>query len=326
MKTNCDEEHLLATCLTQHFQIHPHSIVRINGYSNCNYQITDINGKQYILRYARKNRSKDSVDQENHVLNYLKNGKINCFPHLMDWMIEPTSGRFIHLFEMIRGDVLCLWWQQCNFANLTQIFNQLAILHKAMSKIPLQSKNKHQNHYLLIAPPPSILEETKAGQYVIQHWTMFCKNAASLLSDIEQAFPWDKAHYQWIHGDVHLENILFDSDQLTAFLDFEFTSWDSCEKDVIFSAFRVCKEGNTDQSFQYDEERFQHAIDCYQLKTFQLNRDFFRSYQSLWKPYFCFNQSMLYIQNAFDSVWQLQENTGFLPCFNEVLHYPEKRT
>ena len=327
MKTNCDKEHLLAACLTLHFQIHPRDIVRINGYSNCNYQITDISGKQYILRYARKNRSKDSVNQENHVLDYLKNSKINYFPHLIAWMIEPETNRFIHLFEMIRGDVICLWWQQCCFANLTKIFEHLALLHKEMSKIPLQSKSINQNRCLLKAAPPLILEETTVGQYVIQNWAVFCKNASLLISDIEMAFPWDQAHYQWIHGDVHLENILFDSDQLTAFLDFEFTLWDACEKDLIFSAFRVCKEGNTDQPFQYDEERFQHAINCYRRKGCQLNTAFFRDYQSLWKPYFCFNQSMLYIQNTFDGVWQLQENTGFLPCFNEVLHYyPEKRS
>jgi Ser/Thr protein kinase RdoA (MazF antagonist) len=321
MKTNYDEEHLLAACLTRHFQIYPRHIVRINGHSNSNYQIIDRKGQHYILRYSRKNRSKNSVDQENLVLNYLKNSEITYFPHLVAWMVEPITGRFIHLFDMIPGDVICLWWQQCRYTHLTQIFTHLALLHQAMAKIPLQSKNIKQNHCVLKSAPPAIIEETTTGQYVVQNWAVFCKNASLLLSDIEMAFPWEKAHYQWIHGDVHLENILFDSDQLTAFLDFEFTAWDACEKDVIFSAFRLCKEGNTDQPFQYDEDRFQYAINCYQRKTCRLTADFFRDYQSLWKPYFCLNQSMLYIQNAFDGVWQLQKNTGFLPCFNEVLHY-----
>lgn len=314
----CTED--ISGFLRDKFSIEPISIALLRGYSNQNYSITDKKFRNYILRIARPNRTYESVVAEEHVLCTLKSHKSIYAPRLINSSQYPDGQRFVHLFEKIPGDIECLWWQQCSIKKLKQIFNALAILHHDMAIIPKFISNP-TSHSLPISAP-EILEETRIGVYVREHWTQFRTKAYRLQQDMIKSFPWKRAHYQWIHGDVHLENVLFQAGQLTGFLDFELVCWDACEKDVILSAFRVCKEGKEDNvPFQYDQDRFKMVLDTYLAGNHPLCMAFFTEYETLWKPYFCLDQTKVYLTNAFEGVWKLEKEIGFLPCFNEVLQY-----
>lgn len=314
-----------------HYAIRPVSITPMGGYSNLNYRLTDTAGHAYVLRVSRVNRHADSANAEWHVLRSLEREGYELAPHLISPESEfpqplrvefQGANRFVQLSHLIPGSIDCFWWQQCSIDKIEQIFRGLTTLHRAMRTIPaLQELPAPAFQYVLPEQAPKLLAATATGQYVLDNWAAFRQSAIRLQIDMADRYPWQDARYQWIHGDVQLENLLFEGGYLTGFLDFERICWDACEKDVIFSAFRVCKEGNTDAPFVYDRARLARAIEAYGEVETGLCSFFFSGYEELWKPFFCLDQAMVYLENAFDGTWQLAEGIGFLPCFNEVLHY-----
>lgn len=322
------DEEALSEFISRYDKERPALIQRLGGYSNRNYVITRNNGTKYTARIARINRSGESVAAEEHILQALLRQEAVrvpglAFPFPLHSRLTCQDGtHYLHFFHHLKGKISCLWWQQCSPQQLQQIFRHLAILHQAMEEIPaLASSEAQLFHYPLPANAPEHLSATGTGKYVIDQWPAFKAAAAKLQQDIAAAFPWEKARLQWIHGDIQLENILFDNNHLTAILDFELASWDAVEKDVILSAFRTCKEGNTDKPFHYDAGLLALALDTYLAHHPRVCTGFFHSYNELWKPFFCLDQTMVYLRNAFDGIWQLDEGIGFLPCFNEVLLY-----
>lgn len=299
----------------KHFDVRPTEIIRIGGYSNQNYLLRDSFDCEYILRVSRKNRSRASILSEMHVLYHLRRqGYVNC-PMILDMRLSIPV---IHLFKKIAGEPPCLWWERCSDETFCRAFESLAALHAALARVPsIDTATSRQ----LPSRPPHRLVRTKTSRYVLLNWNRFLNHAKKLNSNVKEAFPWDKSRKQWIHGDIQMENLLFTSDCLEAFLDFETVRIDYCEKDLIFSAFRMSREGKEDSVFHYDPLRLRQGIACYRRINTSLSDDFFIDYDYLWKPYFCLDQAFVYLRNACDGVWNLEENIGFLPCFNEVLNY-----
>lgn len=324
------KETIIAGVIEKEFSVTPVTISRAGGYSNENFLINAENNKQYVARLARTNRTEESCLAEAHVLNHLTRQQPSLAPvpvitgadFALLQMPEKATRQYLHLFHKIPGAVDCLWWQQCSREKLAQLFKQLAVLHRQMNAVPpLKEEPAGMRRYDLPDQAPAVLQTTEVGRYVTEKWQAFRDGAFRIQQDMQQVFPWHKAHYQWIHGDVQLENVLFEGNILTAFLDFEWVSWDACEKDVILSAFRTCKEGTSDDFFRYDSERLALALNNYRQEDSTLCDDFFREYDILWKPFFCLDQSMLYLINAWDGVWELIPGIGFLPCFHEVVEY-----
>jgi Ser/Thr protein kinase RdoA (MazF antagonist) len=315
------EDQALNSFLIKNYRLYPVSITPLGGYSNQNFHVTDEQEQQYVLRISRANRSVESLQAEKHILYSLEQAGFTLAPRLYSSPDDniQLNARFTTLFRWRPGSIPCLWWQQCSIDQLEQIFAHLAALHQAMEGIPGLSASL--SIPTLPPHPPEHLEATMTGQYVIRTWPLFYDSALRLQTDIIQQFPWHAAGWQWTHGDIQLENTLFEEQRFSAFLDFEQVSWGAREKDAIFSAFRVCKEGASDEPFQYDEYRLSRAIDTYRQSHPTLCASFFTEYDTYWKPYFCLDQAMLYITNAFDGIWQLREGIGFLPCYNEVLNY-----
>lgn len=321
----CTEEELLQAALTPSLGAIRH-IMRSGGYSNKNYSITTTGNNRYSVRIARINRTAASVEAEEHILKGLSQFPALPVPQLVNtpqkYITLNGQQHFLHCFKHINGCIPCLWWQQCSPQQLQQLFHQLALLHRAMHILaPLGNTTGAMVGYQLPHQPPAVLAATDMGKYVTAHWLAFQQAANRLQQAMQQHFPWQQARYQWIHGDIQTENVLFEKDRLTGLLDFELASWDACEKEVILSAFRTCKEGNSDAPFQYNAAALEMAISTYLREENGLNKAFFREYDTLWKPYFCLDQAMLYLRNAFDGVWQLEPGIGFLPCFHEVLQY-----
>lgn len=327
--TQPSKERLLTGYLQQYYGVQPVDISRLGGYSNENYGITTADGRRYVARVARHNRSAESCAAEAHVLRKLQQAGYGITPVMKSLPggmpqinINEKGSQYLHLFDVLPGKITCLWWQQCSREKLVMLFENLAHLHEYMYRVPaLYQQAAEMQLYTLPQIAPPLAAVAAVDDYVKQHWAQFTEKAHLLQRDIKNTFPWHKARYQWIHGDVQLENVLFEEDRLTAFLDFEWVSWDACEKEVIFSAFRTCKEGQQDDFFRVDETLLHAALLAYREKNKLLCNTFFDHYSTLWQPFFCLDQAMMYLHNAWAGVWELQQGIGFLPCFNEVLGY-----
>lgn len=310
------------------FNLKSASITPLGGYSNMNYSITDLNNNHYVLRVSSINRSSESLTCERHVLRSLEQKHLSIVPKLIN---KSSDSLFINyfgikhsvcLFEKIPGKIDCLWWEECSDEKISKIFSSLAKLHLQMSDIsPLKSAPVNSSSCGLPLQIYSISATKEVKDYLLKNWKIFCKSAEILKKDIDRYFPWKEANYQWIHGDIQMENIIFKEDEVAAFIDFESVKWDGCEKDAIFSAFRVCRKGKSDESFEYNANHLKISLNQYLKENPYVNRSFFSMYDSLWKFYYCLDQAILYLKNALEGVWTLSKGIGFLPCFKEVILY-----
>lgn len=338
------DERELSLSLAELFGIQPERISSMGGYSNHNFYILDRNDRQFVAKVSGGLRSAESRENERRVLSSLEAVGYDWVPRQVHGrMAAGVEGRIsvggslrpVDLFVWIPGEIDGLWWQQCSPDKIRQVFGALFGLHQAMAGIPgpgaggLPQRYPGDKseiadsifNYSLPATVPASLQATAVGRLVYDSWGKFRESALRLRADILTAFAWESARYQWIHGDVQMENLLFEDGRLTGFLDFERVRWDGREKDAIFSAFRVCKEGPSDGPFRYDEALFETALSSYAMADGGLCESFFIRVEELWKPFFCLDQAMVYLDNAFAGVWQLAEGIGFLPCYNEVLQY-----
>ena len=304
--------------LCHQWGIDPLRISPLGGYSNASYHVKEKGETDSVLRISRRNRTKNSVLIEEHILSHLP---LPLTPKLLNssYVQEEAHTSFAHRFSFLKGKREYFWWELCSATQIERLFDTLFELYTSMALIPpLPIVSEKQ---ALPEIPPAILQKTKVGTYVQKHWKTFYSKALHIASTIEKAFPWDKAHFQWVHGDINLENVLFEGDSISGLCDFEGAGWDALEKEIIFSAFRLCKKGTFDEVFSYDERLLQKAIDTYLQNNPKVSLAFFTHYESLWKPFFCLKEASLYLHHAFDGIWELKEHTGFLPCFQEVLTY-----
>ena len=304
------------------------SITPLGGYSNMNYSVTDLDNKHYVLRLSSINRSSESLNHECHVLSRLEQKDLSIAPKLINknnyslFIKYSDTKHSVSLFEKIPGKIDCLWWEECSDDKILKIFCSLAKLHLQMSDIsPLNSEDFKSSSFNLPSQIYSISATSEVKSYLLKNWKIFCQSAEILKKDIDCYFPWKEASYQWIHGDIQMENIIFKEDEVAAFIDFESVKWDSCEKDAIFSAFRVCRKGKSDEYFEYNANKLKISLNQYLKENPYVNRSFFSMYDSLWKFYYCLDQTILYLKNALEGVWTLREGIGFLPCFKEVILY-----
>ncbi len=318
----------------------PIEITPLGGYTNRNFLLTDKDDNRFVLRIPRSRRSSTSQESERHVLAGLEADGYSLVPRIY----PPSNPQPDHwqLSYWLPGVIEGLWWQQCSPGKVAQIFTELARLHDRMDCIPALNNpaakkqaipadtqtpsitaiaDATERAPILPTAPSPALQSTPVGRYVADSWPVFLRQVQRIEADMEQEFQLSKAAKQWIHGDIQLENLLFENERFSGFLDFERVRWDARIKDIIFSAFRVCREGATDEPFRYDPQRFALAIGSYRKAAPDLPAPFFRDYDSRWKSIFCLDQAMVYLENAFDGTWQLVEGIGFLPCYNEVLNY-----
>lgn len=322
--------HLLKSILEEDYRIPVQDIIQLGGYSNRTFQVKENNGKEFIARVATPHKTEAQLTSEVHVLSELhKNGYHAC-PKVVD-TVKGTKFNYlnfktkkcpIQVFEFIPGTVKYSWEERCSKSDVQTIFGNLPDLHKNMAQIPdgnLKSAYEPVQIELLLS---TAIEKQPISSYLAEKQQIFLKKAALLL-EMQRKITSDSKHIQWIHGDVHLENLLFLPDNKIAFIDFENVQIAPLELDIIFSAFRIAKIGKDDKQLNYHKEDIHTALEAYavQNKNFTFLVEQLDEKEHLWRALFCLDQALLYLNQAYKGVWELEEGIGFLACFNEVLAY-----
>lgn len=324
--------HLLKSVLEEDYHISVQVIIQLGGYSNRTFQVKDNNGKEFIARVATPHKTEVQLNNEVHVLTELYKKGYDACPKVVD-TINTTKFSYLNfktkkcplqVFGFIPGTVKYSWEERCSKADLQSIFTYLPDLHKNMAQIPdknLKSASEPVPVELLLS---TAIEKQPIGAYLAEKDQLFLKKTALLL-EIQHAIASNSEHIQWIHGDVHLENLLFLPDNKIAVIDFENAQIAPLELDIVFSAFRIAKIGKDDKQLHYHKEDIHTALEAYavQNKTFTFLVEQLDEKEHVWKALFCLDQALLYLGQAFKGVWELEEGIGFLACFNEVLAYEE---
>ena len=315
------------------YNIAIHDIIKLGGYSNQTFKIKTRDGKSYVARLSHPHKSQSQILKEIYVLNSLHNINCKLAPKPLattlqeDYSIIRWGGKesVLQIFYYIEGEVRHKWFESCNKDELIQIFRNLAELHLQMAQLkpPSSERNSMLHWDQSIQFERISCNESLRKLLVVQKGIFFDK--AEKLTAIAEGIFSKSQNKQFIHGDIHLENLLFLDNNAVAFIDFENVQYAALEVDIIFSAFRICKIGKADDKLIYDPEAIKAALNAY----FSINENMawigteFVKNEKLWKALFCLDQAILYLSQAARGVWELEEGIGFLPCFNEVLAYEE---
>ncbi|WMJ74392.1 phosphotransferase [Cytophagaceae bacterium ABcell3] len=324
-------EETIASGLAISYGIHVKEIFKLGGNSNINYKVVDVQGDSFVARLS-KYKSADTALEE-HVLNSLTKTGYRLSPVIVKTLSHHTNTTIrtcgktyvLHVFTYIQGEVLCKWFEKCSGSEIQMIFKQLACLHKELTRVPYLHPDFHYMHPEIFSLGlNNVTASASVKTYVTKHAHVFMKKAKMLNALIGNIYLHSR-HKQYIHGDIHLENILFQNGDLVAFLDFEKVQYAPLELEVVFSAFRTCKYSRFDDKLQYDTEAILLGLNEYTVnnKSLKFIVEDFEKNEGLWKVLFCLDQSFLYLEKAIKGIWTLEEGIGFLPCFNEVLQYEE---
>ncbi|PTB97386.1 hypothetical protein C9994_03095 [Marivirga lumbricoides] len=323
--------HLLKSTLEVEYLIFAKDIIQLGGYSNRTFHIKENSGKEFIARVANPLKNEVQLNNENYVLTQLhQKGYHNC-PAVIgtvsalsfSYLIVDKSRYPLQVFEFIPGSVNYGWEERCSGADLLTIFTHLPKLHKEMKQIPVQNLNR-VNAIAIDSLLSSAIKNQPIGSYLVEKQHIFLKKAAHL-TELQNEIIDNSNNLQWIHGDVHLENLLFLPDNAVAFIDFENVQVAPLELDIIFSAFRIAKMGKADEKLIYHKQDLRLAFESYasQNKNYAYLAEQLDLKEQLWKAMFCLDQTFLYLIQAYKGVWQLEKGIGFLACFNEVCAYEE---
>lgn len=321
---------LLQQHILNSYRINIEDFNKQGGYSNFTFKGKATDGTFYIVRISHPNKSELQIRRESYVLNCLKPTGSKLCPELLETTCHQNFSIFssgekeliLQVFKYIKGDVRYVWFECCEDWELELIFDQLALLHHEMAGIPLEHQESNIQKKDFAQLFEQCFENETIRNYLVRHQQNFINRAEKLWFEYEKIFQ-SSAHKQFVHGDVHLENLLFTAQNMVAFIDFENAHYDALETDVIFAAFRVCKVGKADDRLYYDLGAIKKALKAYvrrNPKLCEIEAEFARN-EKLWKALFCLDQSMLYMDQSARGVWQLTEGIGFLSCFNEVLAY-----
>lgn len=323
---------LLKSTLEMEYQIFAEDIIKLGGYSNRTFHVKETSGTQFIARVANPLKTDWQLNNESYLLTQLHKKEYHTCPKVIDTIngISFTYFPFnakkfpLQVFKYITGSVNYRWEERCSKADIHTIFTQLAYLHEKMRQIPIEPYEKETTTITINILLDSAIKNQSIGQYLADKQQIFLKKA-SRLTQLQDEIIANSENLQWIHGDIHLENLLFLPDNTVAFIDFENVQITALELDIIFSAFRIAKIGKADEKLIYKKVDLHTALASYasQNSTFQLLADQFDTKEQLWKALFCLDQALLYLTQAYKGVWELKEGIGFLACFNEVLAYEE---
>lgn len=304
---------------------------RLGGYSNFSFKVRDNKGELYVAKIAPHHKDALHLSKEEYVLSWLQHLNYYKSPRIVKTqenhnsiVIEEGESIFkLQLYHFLPGEPKCAWFEKCSKEDIITIFSELANLHCYMAQIPL-SRAIIGDFKINEIPTEfsKVIEKQPISHYLLKHKNKFFTQTKKIINE-SKAYLFLEVGRQLIHGDIHLENILFFGNSLTGFLDFECTHYAPLELDIIFSALRVSKFGKSDDRLQYDNEGISAGLNAYAIfnEKFSYLLDKYQKHEQLWKALFCLDQSLLYLNQASKGIWTLEEGIGFLPCFNGVLEY-----
>jgi len=315
--------------ISKHYGLHCNDYQRIFfGHTNIIFLCVCSEGN-YVFRITNISRRIKDFSVEEKIINALNSINMPQSTH----QIVPTTKKCnrvviqcpelcaLHLFSFIDGQIKYLWQEVPDSNDLQLIAKAYKILNSNLATIPVNENDRELfadlEKSVLLLENSDWIEKQAISEYLNSTIESFIEKGRDLLAYAKLFLP--LYNQQYVHNDIQNENMLWCKDTIQ-FIDFELSTIGYEEIDVIFSAFRICKKGKSDNLLEVDRQSFYTFIGTYYGTTaiLQLNTEIGYAF---WKSFFALQQSLLYIENALCGLWTLDYNIGFLPCYNSVLTY-----
>lgn len=275
--------------LAEHYGIGGESITPIaRGHTNESFAI----GDRFVLRRAWEGKPLARIEREERILETLglprivktKSGALHAI----------ANGRFIHLFERCRGDVGPAWLGRGDRQAMRSAMEHLASLHTRLARLPPNGEDAWTwiRERFARARAGRLPD---GGRRVLARIEAILDEAPALGS------------VQWLHGDYHLGNLLFEGGDVTAAVDLDDTSVGSALGEAATALFALARRNDGEERFAYDADLWALGRDAYGARLPEADEML---------PLFCAQQVLVHLEAAQHGWWKLEPGIGFWPCWN----------
>jgi len=196
------------------------------GIENSNFFIDTSDGKRYVLTIFER-LANDELPYFMFLMKHLAANELACPDVMMrsnDSLLFEIQGKQGCIVSCLSGRTL----KELNIAQLKSSGQAMAQLHLAGSDFKLSRENPTGSDWL-VQHIDAVLEKTHQR---------YGSEAAELLSSelaFQSSCAWDSLPSGLIHGDLFVDNILFEADQVSGIIDFYYAHNAAFAMDIAIS-------------------------------------------------------------------------------------------
>jgi Ser/Thr protein kinase RdoA (MazF antagonist) len=271
------------------------------GFTNTTW-LVDAPAGRHVLRRSWPGKPAARADAEERVLAALADAPV---PRIVPTRDGAPHVRLddatLHLFTRIDGEPGPRWLDG-DVVRATAVMTTLAHLHRTLAGLEV-SNTDHWAHL------EARLARVRAGRL-----DALPDGASGVLEAVEQALQARiDGDVQWLHGDVHLGNILWRGTEVAGVVDFDDVGTGSVRGEVAMAAFAIARRPGDDR-FSYDAALWRSAIAAYEAVAGPIGvRD-----EPALARVFCASQVLVHLEAAQRGLWALEPGIGFWSCWHAL--------
>ncbi|MDY1547597.1 phosphotransferase enzyme family protein [Luteibacter sahnii] len=275
-----------------------------SGHTNSSFLVHGASG---VLRVGWAGKSTAQVARETRMLRHLA-GRMGAvaIPTMRatrrgTYHVRTGDGRHLHVFDRIDG--LPAAYRRPSLA-VERAMRSLVALHAAMSSVAVGRAGSMDwlaaRHGRLARPSATFTSGTDDA--VI----------GRIGALMQAARTWMAGPIQWLHGDYHAGNLLFDDDRLLGIVDFDGTGVGSAWLEAAFAAFALARDVSDEHDLRIDASLWRHAIETYADAAGLSDAGWWHRHREDLRQLFCADQVLIHLEAARRGSWSPGPGMGFL--------------
>jgi Ser/Thr protein kinase RdoA (MazF antagonist) len=288
-----------------------------SGHTNKTYRVHHV-ARAAILRVSWPGKTLAQIERETMMLTHLSGRPhLPALPRLLPTLsgqpgAQAAHGGWLHLFESIDGEP-----GMPDDARRAAIvaMRTLAQLHAAMATLRAHDAGPlawlQARHARVAARQTPDLNAALLPQYSP---LMACMEAL-----LAQAAEWVDDPAQWLHGDYHAGNLLFEGQMLAGVIDFDDVGQGSRWLEAAFALFALSRDSGVEERFVFDESIWRAGLEAYAGTSAEEPPGWLRARSVALMRLFCTDQVLIHLEAAQRGLWSPGPGMGFLACWRELL-------
>lgn len=130
---------------------------------------------------------------------------------------------------------------------------------------------------------------------------------------------WAAPRIQWLHGDVHAGNLLFDGGRLRGIVDFDEVGQGSAWLEAAFTAFALSRDATREDAFRFDAAAWERSMRGYARSASVGDVATWIARRDVLATLFCVDQVLIHLEAAQRGLWTPGPGMGFLGGWRTLL-------
>ncbi|WP_321889562.1 aminoglycoside phosphotransferase family protein [Paraburkholderia bannensis] len=308
----------LETLLLQHWNVRAVQLEALSsGHTNKTYRVQEV-ARTAILRVSWPGKTAAQVQREEAMLRHLSVcARTPSLPRLLPTLsgescVQAADGCWLHLFESIDG---VPGMPRDALQGTTDAMRALAHLHAGMATLDAHEASPlawlQMRHARVAAR-----EAPRLSVDLSPHYPLLIDSMGALLA---QAHAWIDGPAQWLHGDYHAGNLLFNGQALTGVIDFDDVGLGSRWLEAAFALFALSRDATVEERLVFDASVWSRGLAAYAEACGQAAPGWMHAESPALMHLFCTDQLLIHLEAAQRGLWTPGPGMGFLACWRELL-------